>query len=443
MSGGLIVKGVVFKWLGPLFVGLFVWPFCGIAGEDRFAEEQVLSGEASVILRDIDREGVSAKFEEYRDFNSVSGELELEYRNKDRHFFEIRADNIGEDDQYVGFLGGWYGKLKVGFSYDQVPHKFALGARTLYSGIGSGNLTLDDGLQTRLQAAPGTIDAEFSNNAVSGDPELSRDIVKLNVDVAAYDPFGLRVEVNREDREGTRPFFGSFGLSNTVEIFEPRDYQTTDVKVAAEYSKKQLFLSAGYNYSSFDNNIDTLTWDNPYRITDANLLGASKGSMDLAPDNQYHNFSVSGSYMDLPLKTRVSATASWGWMMQDDNLVPYTSNTDISTPALPKQNVDAEVNTSIYNFLFTSRPKDFLRIKGRVRHFEYDNKTEQIRFPGFVSADASYESTPIVNLPISYKKTKAELDLGFDLFTRTRLNLGYAFNQTKRTNRRLTDKMIT
>jgi len=394
-----------------------------------------LSGEASIIFRAVDGEDDSSKFEEYTDISGpITGAFKVVYEKKDRYSLTLDAEDLAEDDQHLNFTGNRYGMFKLGIDYDRIPHRYAFDAKTLYSGVGSGNLTLDDAMQTRLQNGTSTIDAEF-NNAVSGDPEVIRDKVKAYMDLTALDPLSLRVEFGKEYRDGTRPSFGSFGTaSTTVEIFEPLDHETTEMKVIAEYAKRPFFLNATYYFSNFKNNVDTLTWDNPFRAVDA-LLGPSKGLMDLAPDNQFHNVSISGSYMDLPLKTRISATAGWGLMKQDDDLVPFTTNTAISAPNLPKQSVDAKVETSLYNVLLTARPLSFMRVKGKFRYFEYDNHTEQIRFPGFVSADDFFSATPIVNLPASYRKTKGGLDLSFDVYRKTRLNLGYTTDQTRRTNR--------
>jgi len=408
------------------------------SGEDTStAETQLsrLSGEAGVTVRAADGEDDSSKFEEYRDISGpITGAFNVAYEKKDRYSLRFDAEDLAEDDQHLNFTGNRYGMFKLGIDYDRIPHRYAFDAKTLYSGVGTANLTLDDAMQTRLQNATSTIDAEF-NNAVSGDPEVIRDKVKAYMDLTALDPLSLRVEFGKEYRDGTRPSFGSFGTaSTTVEIFEPLDHETTEMKVIAEYAKRPFFLNATYYFSDFKNNVDTLTWDNPFSVVDA-LFAASKGLIDLAPDNQFHNVSISGSYMDLPLKTRISATAAWGWMKQDDALVPFTTNTAIAAPNLPKQSVDAKVETSLYNVLLTARPLSFMRVKGKLRYFEYDNHTERIRFPGSVSSDDFFSATPIVNLPTSYRKTKGGLDLSFDVYRKTRLNLGYTTDQTRRTNR--------
>jgi MtrB/PioB family decaheme-associated outer membrane protein len=393
------------------------------------------SGEASVIgrpLRSGDNE--SSKFTEYRDFNLATGEWDVKYEKENEYRIETDAENVGQDDQYYNFSVNRYGKFKAGISYDEIPHRLTFDAKTLYSGVGSGNLTLPDSLQSDLQNGVITIDDAF-NNAVSGDPEFDRKKGKLNFDWLAKDPFSFRSEFSYEKQDGTRPLFGSFGTAfTTVELFEPIDNETYEMKLIAEYAKLPVFLNATYHYSMFKNNENTLTFDNPFRVTDA-ILGSSRGRIDLAPDNHYHNASVSGSYTDLPFKGRISGTAAWGWMKQDDDLIPYTINTAIATPALPDNSADADVKTYLYNVLLSARPTNKMHVKGRFRYYEYDNDTQEINFPGFVSSDDIFDATPIVNQPTSYTKMRAKTDLGYDVWKRSRLNLGYTYDRIKQTNR--------
>ena len=393
------------------------------------------SGEASIIgrpLRSGDDE--SSKFTEYREFNRVAGEWDLKYEKQNEYRIETEAKNVGQDDQYYDFRVNRYGKFKVGGSYDEIPHRYSFDAETLYSGVGSGNLTLPDTLQSDLQNGVITIDQAF-NSADSGDPEFDRKKARLNFDLLATDPFSFRAEFSYEEQDGTRPLFGQFGSDfTTVELFEPIDNETYELKVIAEYAKLPYFLNATYHYSKFKNNENTLTFDNPFSATDA-LLASSRGRIDLAPDNHYHNASVSGSYTDLPFKGRISGTAAWGWMKQDDDLIPYTINSAIATPALPQDSADADVKTYLYNVLLSARPTGKLHLKGRFRYYEYDNDTKEIKFPGYVFSDDFFDPTPIENQPISYRKMKVKTDIGYDVWQRSRLNLGHTYNRIKQSNR--------
>jgi MtrB/PioB family decaheme-associated outer membrane protein len=406
--------------------------------------EPVLTGEASVILRDPDVEGNEARFNQYRDLTQIlAGDLNVRYENEEKGFLQFNALGIGQDDLYLHGDAGLYGKGKIEATYDKIPHRFVTDAKTLYSGVGTENLTLDDTLQFTLEntAFPGVanqLTSFFNSNAVSGDPQFTRNTGTLGFDATALDPWRFHVEVRRTERDGTRPYWGSFGLANSEgmeELLEPIDDETTELRVTGEYAKRPFQFNVTYYLSLFKNNNNTLTWDNPLRLNDI-VGGPSRGLSDLAPDNLYHNASLFGSLMDLPLNTRLSLNAAWGLMRQDDDLVPFTINSAIASPPLPAQSVDAEVRTSLYDFRLTSRPLDYFHANGRFRHFEYDNKTQEITFPqGYVVSDSFLNPNPVKNLPVSYKKTMAGADLGFDVSSNSRFNLGYTFERIRRENR--------
>jgi MtrB/PioB family decaheme-associated outer membrane protein len=399
------------------------------------------SGEASLILTAADGEEDSSKFEEYRDISQpVAGDVSIEAEKDKRLYIKGSAVNVGRDDPSVDAAAGQYGKYDLDFQYDRLVHRYAYDANTLYSGIGSSVMTLDDTLQANVQAAPTSTDAAIILNgamatAAIGDPEITRDRFKLGFRLTALEPFNINVAVGHETREGTRPFAGAFNNSEMVALFEPIDYETTDLRITGEYNRRNMLLNFAYHYSQFTNAIDTLTFDNPLRATDA-ALGPSTGRIDLAPDNQYHNLSLTGAWTHLPGNSQITASAALGWMLQDDELVPFTSNTALTAPALPVNSADAQVNTSLYYLRLTSRPLPFMRIKANLRYYDYDNQTDRIDFTGgYVETDEAVIGTAITNLPTSYTKTRAGLDLEFDVLTRTRLGVGYKFEHTDRENR--------
>ncbi len=429
--------------------------FEALAAEEKAGKKTpgTFSGKADIVLRNTDIKGNSSKAEEYRDLSTpVYGDVKIKYAKKDKSFSTFTGKNVGRDDPYYNFMVGHYDKFKIDASYNEIPHRFSDAAKTLYFGTGSGDLILNSTKQNVPFAGRTNRLNTLSTNSSGIEIGLKRKKVAVNADLALLDPFHFRVEFSRENKEGTRPFFGSFGLDNTIEIPEPIDFDTTDMKFIGEYILKTFYFRASYYFSKFNNNTNTLTFDNPFRATDA-VFQPSKGLIDLAPDNHYHNVSLSGSYLDLPLNSRVSVNAAWGWMRQDDELVPYTTNTAIITGAfnnapfdafdpgnLPVENVDAKVNTSLYHVLLMSKPLGFMQVKGKFRYFDYNNDTEQIRFPGFIDADDFWVDNPIVNVPTSYKKTTTGAELGFNISKKTKLNLDYTLERTDQTNREV-DKL--
>ncbi|MEJ2157517.1 MAG: MtrB/PioB family decaheme-associated outer membrane protein [Desulfobacteraceae bacterium] len=399
------------------------------------------SGEASLSLRAADGEDESSTFETYRDISQpAAGSLAFEAVRNRRFHFSGGAAGIGQDDTAADFKIGYYDQYDLDFSYNRLIHRYAYDASTLYSGIGSGTITLDDTLQTNVQNAPTQVDvANLLNSAMSGaatgDPDVLREKFKLGYNLFALDPFTLKIQVGHETRKGTRPFAGAFNSLQMVEIFEPIDYETTDMKISGEYAGRHLLLNAVYHYSQFTNNIDTLTFDNPLRATDA-AFGPSTGRIDLAPDNQYHNLGFTGAVTKLPWNSQITANIAFSWMLQDDTLVPFTTNSAVAAPALPQDSADAKVNTSLYHLRITSHPWSPMRIKAHLRYYNYDNQTGRIDFTGgYVETDEFLTGTAVHNLPSSYTKTRAGLDLGFDLPAQSTLGLSYAFKRTDRENR--------
>jgi MtrB/PioB family decaheme-associated outer membrane protein len=401
----------------------------------------ISAGEASLTLRAADGEDQSSKFDEYGDRSQpVTGDISIKAEKDRRAYVNGAAAGIGQDNAKAALEAGRYGQYDLELSYDRIIHRYAYDVQTLYSGIGSGTITLDDTLQTNVQNAATQVDvANLLSNAMSGaatgDPDVLREQFKLGTKVVAFHPFTLKFEVGHETRQGTRPFAGAFNSLQMVEIFEPIDYETTDMKISGEYARRGFLINAAYHYSQFTNNIDTLTFDNPLRATDA-AFNPGTGRLDLAPDNQYHNLAFTGALTKLPGNSQIIANAAFSLMLQDDTLVPFTTNSAISAPALPVDSADAKVNTNLYQLRLTSRPWSSMRIKAHLRYYDYDNRTKRIDFTnGYVETDEFLTGTAITNLPTSYTKTRAGLDLGFDLPARTAFGIGYTFERTERENR--------
>jgi MtrB/PioB family decaheme-associated outer membrane protein len=415
-------------------------------GGEESESDLTYSAEASLIARAVDGADESSKFDEYSDITQpISGQINFEAQKGPRFHLRGKATDIGQADQFIGIQGGDYTNFDADLSYDKSIHRYAFDALTLYSGVGSDAMGLDDALQANIQAAPTSAEVAnrlngFLSSGTTGDPEVTGDRVKLGLNVYAFNPFTIKLELANQKRKGTRPFAGTFSVSEMVELFEPIDYDTLDMKVSAEYASTPVYLNVAYHYSQFSNNTNTLTFDNPLRVADA-IGGPSNGRIDLAPDNQYHNASVTGALTKLPLNSQVTANAAWGLMTQDDDLVPFTTNTAITAPALPVKSIDARVQTTLYDLRLTSRPLAFMRVKGHARYYDYDNQTDRIDFSGgYVETDAFAIATAINNLPSSYTKTRAGLDVGFDIFKRTSLGVGYQYEKTDRKNREVEEQ---
>lgn len=415
-----------------LAAGLFAAP--EISAQDERVSEPKLSGEVGLILRAANGENGSAKFEEYRDISDpVSGDAELLFGREGQYRIRFEGFNLGGDDRSLDLSGNWYGTVKAGIHFDRVPHRFAFGARTLYSGVGTDSLTLPPALRNDLQSGAIPPTQAFSQ-AAYGDPEVDRERFRAFADIPVADPFAFRIEVQRDERDGTRPTFGAF-QTDTVEIPQPVDDSISTIKVLGEYTRRPWYIGLGYQFSKYENDLSTLTWDNPFQLL--SQFDPTRGRLVLEPDNLYHHLSLTASRSDLPGRTRITAVLNRGWMIQDDDLIPYTVNdAAVGVPeVLPKNSADAKAATTLAHLRLTSRPMNRVHINAKFRYFDYDNQTDRIAFPGEISADGFWIATPLTTLPTSYRKTEGGADVGFDFWKATRFTVGYEYRYTERTNR--------
>ena len=435
---------------------------------DQFSGNIDLTGQ---YVRGADK---SAKAEEHRDLpNGAIGNITFDYQKSDGRYLQLDATNIAYDDQAYVVSAGKAGSVRIEGEYNEIPHRFAYGAVSLYEGVGSENMTLPVGVQQYLQSSTSLnemarkLSGDVSSMGQEFDVELLRKRGRITAEVYAAEPLTVTAEFKREKREGGQPFSGSFGLNNLQELVQPINYDTTEYRLTSEWNCGPATVNLNYYASVFNNNDDTLRWANPLRASDSTSPsayvdplsvpsfgvfeneGAAGGLIDLAPDNMYNTVSANGVYRDLPWRSTMTGNVAVGWMKQNDSLVPYTTNTAIQganvpggapfsavlPSSLPTDSVDASVQTQLYNFILTSVPLSFMDFKGQYRFYNYDNGTDVIQFPGSVRFDAVWEQDPIANMPNSFDQHTAKADLGFDLTHKTKFTVGYEFDQMGRENR--------
>jgi hypothetical protein len=99
---------------------------------------------------------------------------------------------------------------------------------------------------------------------------------------------------------------------------------------------------------------DTLVWDSPVRATD--LANASaQGRMPRWPTSSAHTLSVVGSTA-LAGRSRATASVSRSQWLQDADILPFTINSTLVSPALDRSSVEGEAAiTSALARALTSR----------------------------------------------------------------------------------------
>jgi len=397
----------------------------------------------------------SGKFEEYRDIPETAflRDLRLRLESEDESYFlELKAREAGEDDQSFLLRSSKIGRYEFEFEWDQIPHVFSRTGRSPYSETSRGVFELPDAIQTTLQGAaaaarPGILQNFLATEARDIDLETRWDTARFLLKYTPTPDWDLRAEYTRTQKEGERPIGTTFVFTNQVELPEPIDQTTHDMRVTAELAREQWQLQFSYNLSLFENDVDVLVWDNPLRVTDA-VGGPSRGRFDLAPNNIAHTVGLTGA-LNLPMRSRLTGTFSYGLRFQDDNFIPHTINSAIvagcgpmNSPAcLPAESLDGEVHTRLLNLQFTSRPLQDISVGVRYRLYDFDDQTRNITFPFVVRTDSTLVTDAAGNAEsrtssrFSYTKHNAGADVGWRLLTPLFLKVGYEWERWDRDER--------
>jgi MtrB/PioB family decaheme-associated outer membrane protein len=291
---------------------------------------------------------------------------------------------------------------------------------------------------------------------------LQRDRGNLELRLTRNQPVDVRLAYFYEDRSGNRGAGTSFGFGNVVETPEPIDYRTHDISLSAEWAQKWGLLRGGLRFNRFDNKINVQTFDNPFRATDstdasayqspgsASIGGASVGRLALPPDNNSITGSV-GFSVKFAGNSRLSGDASYGQWAQDQQFIPFTTNTAITVPFratdpsfLPAQSLNGKIDTTTLSAMFSSRPVKGLNLTARYRRYDLNNKTPRLDFSeGYVRFDGVWEDIPRVNVPYGYTNDNAQLTAAYDFPIADNASLGleggYKYDRMARTFRETDD----
>ncbi len=420
---------------------------------------------AQVALLSADDERDSFKGQEFRDYEEdFTAGLDLLVRSE-RDQLRLTGRHLNLNDRDVDLEWRRFGVLKTRLHYNRIPHNFAFGARSLYSGVGTGRLTIDDAARQSLEGSSSPVDAaERARQLIAGAPAidlgLARDRIGLKLDFTAFDPLVIEISIDDESREGVRPWSGSFGYANSVEIPWAVDYDTRNVKIGLEYAAGSTLIRGSWRHSSFDNQISAQAFDNPWRTADSVLgrpinssyqSGPASGLIDLYPSNEQEELTLTAVKSQLPGNGTLMATVSWNRMEQDDPLLPYTTNTALvpgprgadppfvaADPAnLPAVRANAEIESRLIHLRWTSRLSDAFDLKLHFRDSQVDNNTAQIVIPGFALEDQGWRNFfpaggGFTNLPIAQSTTSYGADLSYRAKARTKLTLSYAREEIDR-----------
>jgi hypothetical protein len=225
-------------------------------------------------------------------------------------------------------------------------------------------------------------------------------------------PFFFNLSFQREERDGTKPTGAAPGTSDdfALELPEPVQYVTNNLKIEAGYAKNPLFLSLTYLYSDFNNSHASLNFIDP--LIAAPEAGAPN-NFSLPPDNTYYKGALKGA-LKLPFNSKLST-----------NIGLSSGRSETSISSIIGSFFTGRAETQNYDFAFTTNPVRFLDAKVYYKYYRRHNESD--------------DPTGVANIFLDYKISTYGAELGFRLPAQLYLSGGYKYVNTKRNKKGETD----
>jgi len=109
----------------------------------------------------------------------------------------------------------------------------------------------------------------------------------------------------------------------------PIDFTTNDFGMSLGYTGEKSSLKAAYTGSLFKDNIKSLTFDDAFYYFglasgSATTVFPNTGRFSTAPDNQYHQLTLSGTHK-FSATTKLVGDLAYGRGTQNDGFLPYNT----------------------------------------------------------------------------------------------------------------------
>jgi MtrB/PioB family decaheme-associated outer membrane protein len=385
------------------------------------------------------------KFEEYRDFDSnvFLEDLHLRlFRDDERYFTEFGGSKWGLETQEYSLRAGRLGLWEFGFDWDQMRHIYSTTGRFGFTEVRRGVLTLPTPRQSL---------ASFNSAPELDEISVRWDTAKIGFKVTPTPDLELSALYTRIHKDGDRPIDMHFSTSpggNTAEVLEPIEHTIHDLRLQASWARENWQLQGGYTLSVFENELRSLTADNPcFGLpgsvfagqcgTDGGAAASGSGRLALPPSNMAHTFTLSGG-VNLPMRTRLSANISYSLRLQNDTFIPHTiAATSVPDPelTLPQKSLNGNVQTFLVNLNATSRPLRALTLGAKYRLFYLEDVSDRIVFTNTFIDDRGKSGGHIAER-FSHSRHNLDLDARYQILAPLATTFGVGWERIDRPDHR-------
>ena len=375
--------------------------------------------------------------------NNLLLDADLIRRNEATGFWTIiRGRDLGLETPELGVTLQRQGDWRFNADYTEIVHHEIRTVNTGMLNAGSTNPTV-------TVIAPGAgqdLDFQLKRKALglSGDKWVSR---------------GVQFELafRNEDKDGARLWGRGYDCANYVcsgaalpqsatnqrwavlMIPEPVNFNTKQIDARVNFSGDRYLISAGYYGSFFSNtngnvapNVPNQLYGplgpagglrtlNPAAAGGTSLQGVLQLPMALYPDNQAHQFYVSGNYA-WTQKTRSTFKLAYTHATQNED---YAGMGFTGAPTVTRPNLDGVLDTTLAQFGITSRPTARTNLLGNIRYERRDDKTAVDLYN--VENTVRWDNSRISN-----KKINAKVEGGYLFQNNVRGTVGVDWDRIER-----------
>ena len=404
----------------------------------------------------------SAKFGEFngmfKDGAYFIGNFDLRGGAGDDSTFRWRANgsNLGLENRNLGAEFGNQGRYRFNFGYDEINREATDSFKTIYNGFGTSTLTLPSAYPaaaTRLAPTATNANQVLSNwsnlqspyateacaaaknmaGACAGPGVLIPALMQNPGDLATKRTRGnaafsfrfdreweFKASVRREDKEGTKlTGFGVNGPGRGIMLPEPINSTTDIYEAGLVYVGKSGHMNFGYTGSSYKNAVNLWTAQNPFQN---NSMLNNIAQLTGAPDNQMHQFNLSGGFNFTP-KTKLVLAGSYTRMTQNE---AFGVNYPAPTYIIPESSANAKVINTSFLARLTSQPMKDLRLNVAYKYDNRDNETPSNLYsvPGGDSALRTF-----ANEPFNRRQQRLNVDADYSLGRGKALAAGFELHE--------------
>jgi len=321
--------------------------------------------------------------------------------------WRFNGTNLGLETRNLNAEFGRQGKFRFKFGYDELLANRSDTFQTPYLGAGTNNLTLPANWikPTVPQANANNVNfRSFDPIAGTGSVYSSAGVLTAptalqlatlaniratdvpdfhNVDLStkrtrigagfSYSPnqqWDIPISFTHEHKSGLKALGAVTSQVNETAIIMPNliDHDTEQANASVSYKRKKLFVTLGYYGSFFNNNVNSMTWQdvaNP----------AKSATMASEPSNQFNQLNLTGGYK-ISSNTKLVVTGSYGRNTQNDAFLGASTAANGQLAfGLPAGSLNGLVVTSAVSAKLTAKPSKRWNLSAGYKFDNRDNQT--------------------------------------------------------------------